>query len=63
MTLTYPVLNRARQILWLATGASKADMLVRLVDSDPTIPAGRVNREHANLLADEPAAAKLEARP
>jgi 6-phosphogluconolactonase len=63
MTLTYPVLNRARQVLWLATGASKADMLVRLCDSDPTIPAGRVNREHANLLADEPAAAKLEARP
>jgi 6-phosphogluconolactonase len=63
MTLTYPVLNRARQVLWLATGASKSDMLVRLVDSDPTIPAGRVNREHANLLADEAAAAKLEARP
>jgi 6-phosphogluconolactonase len=63
MTLTYPVLNRARQVLWVVTGASKADMLVRLCDSDPTIPAGRVNREHANLLADEPAAAKLEARP
>jgi len=63
MTLTYPVLNRARQVLWLVTGASKTDMLVRLCDSDPAIPAGRVNREHANLLADEAAAAKLGAKP
>jgi 6-phosphogluconolactonase len=61
MTLTYPVLNRARVVLWVVTGDSKADALVRMLDSDPTIPAGRVNRDHANLLADEPAAAKLEA--
>ncbi|HEX4144432.1 MAG TPA: 6-phosphogluconolactonase [Pirellulales bacterium] len=63
MTLTYPVLNRARTVLWLATGGSKADMLVRLCDGDPAIPAGRVNRAAANLLADEEAASKLEARP
>jgi 6-phosphogluconolactonase len=63
MTLTYPVLNRARAILWVVTGASKADPLVRLINSDPTIPAGRVNRARANLLADEAAAAKLEALP
>ena len=60
MTLTYPVLNRARDILWLVTDASKADALVKLVNSDPTIPAGRIRREHANLIADEPAASKLE---
>ena len=30
MTLTYPVLNRARRILWLVTGADKAAMLPRL---------------------------------
>lgn len=63
MTLTYPVLNRARQVLWLVTGQSKADMLVRLCNSDPTIPAGRVNRDHANLLADDPAASKVGAQP
>src|SRR5205807_2587768 len=28
MTLTYPILNRARRILWLVTGDSKAEMLV-----------------------------------
>ena len=39
MTLTYPVLNHARRILWLVTGAEKAGMLVRLRDADRSIPA------------------------
>ncbi len=60
MTLTYPVLNRARRILWVVTGADKRDMLARLWTADPTIPAGRVHREHALVLADQAAAAGLE---
>jgi 6-phosphogluconolactonase len=60
MTLTYPALNRARQILWLITGEGKADMLLRLRDGDESIPAGRVNREHAVVFADRAAAAKLK---
>ena len=60
LTLTYPVLNRARRILWLVTGESKADMLRRLRDGDPTIPAGRVRQEQATVLADRAAAAKLQ---
>ena len=59
MTLTYPVLNRARQILWLVTGAEKAGMLVRLRAGDGSIPAGRVRRDHALVLADEAAANEL----
>ena len=39
MTLTYPMLNRSRRILWLVTGAEKAKMLVRLRDADVSIPA------------------------
>src|SRR5207302_1097176 len=45
MTLTYPVINRARRILWLVTGAAKADMLVRLRHGDATFPAGRVRQD------------------
>jgi 6-phosphogluconolactonase len=56
MTLTYPTLNRARRILWLVTGADKVDALRRLRDGDPSIPAGRVETEHALVLADTVAA-------
>jgi 6-phosphogluconolactonase len=56
MTLTYPILNRSRSILWLVTGADKAGMLVRLRKADETIPAGRVSQAHALVLADRAAA-------
>jgi 6-phosphogluconolactonase len=59
MTLTYPVLNRARRIVWLVAGSSKAPMLRRLFDADPQIPAGRVSRSQAIVLADTAAAADL----
>jgi len=55
LTLTYPVLNRARRILWVVTGAAKVPMLDRLRCGDPTIPAGRVRSVHALLLADRAA--------
>jgi len=56
MTLTYPVLDRARRVLWLVTGGEKAAMLARLRGGDPSIPAGRVRQDHAMLIADQPAA-------
>jgi 6-phosphogluconolactonase len=59
MTLTYPMLNRARRILWLVTGAEKAEMLRRLRDADPSIPAGRVRQDQALVLADQAAAERL----
>jgi 6-phosphogluconolactonase len=58
MTLTYPVLNRARRILWVVTGAEKVGMLPRLLSADPSIPAGRVRQEQALVLADRAAAPK-----
>jgi 6-phosphogluconolactonase len=60
MTLTYPIINRSRRILWLVTGADKAGPLQRLRDADPSIPAGRVRQDHALVLADRAAAASLE---
>ena len=57
MTLTYPVINRARQILWVVTGTEKIKPLGQLLSADPSIPAGRIRRQKALVLADEAAAA------
>ena len=59
MTLTYPTLNRARRILWVVTGPDKVGMLRRLRDGDLSIPAGRISRDQALVLADRPAASNL----
>jgi len=58
MTLTYPLLNRARFIMWVVTGAEKIPMLKRLQDGDASIPAGRIRRDPALILADRDAAGK-----
>lgn len=61
MTLTYSALNRARRVLWVVTGSEKTKMLRRLLDGDVSIPAGRVRRDQALLLADRAAARQLAA--
>ena len=63
MTLTYPMLNRSRHIVWLVTGPEKAGMLERLRAGDRTIPAGRIRRSDALVLADRVAAAALAPEP
>jgi 6-phosphogluconolactonase len=59
MTLTYPIINRSRRLLWLVTGTDKAGPLARLRDADPSIPAGRVRQDQGLVLADRAAAAEL----
>jgi len=59
MTLTFPIINRSRRILWLVTGAEKAETLARLRDGDRSIPASRVRRDGALILADRAAAERL----
>ena len=56
MTLTYPILNRTRRVLWLVTGVEKKAALQRLQAGDLSIPAGRVRQERALILADRGAA-------
>jgi 6-phosphogluconolactonase len=56
MTLTYPALARAVQLLWLVTGADKRDPLARLLAGDESIPAGRVRAARSLVLADAAAA-------
>jgi len=56
MTLTYPALEAARQILWLVTGPSKQEPLSKLLAGDDSIPAGRVRNDSMTVVADEAAA-------
>jgi 6-phosphogluconolactonase len=56
MTLTYPALEAAREIVWLVTGKEKRDALSRLLASDASIPAGRVSNPRQLVVADEAAA-------
>jgi 6-phosphogluconolactonase len=59
MTLTFPIINRSRLVLWLVTGGEKAEVLLRLRDGDRSIPGSRVRRNGALVLADRAAAARL----
>ena len=59
MTITYPLINRAKEVLWLVTGEEKAEMLQRLLQQDPSIPAGKVNPTNATIFADQAAAKNL----
>jgi 6-phosphogluconolactonase len=56
MTLTYPVINRSRRILWLVSGKDKVSALAKLRKADPSIPAGRISQTQALLLGDRDAA-------
>ena len=55
MTLTYPVLDRSPNVLWLITGEDKVDALRRLRAGDQSIPAGRVSSANSFVIADEAA--------
>lgn len=59
--ITFPILNRSRQILWVVTGRDKEQMLNRLMAGDESIPAGQVRRERSLVLADSAAAGQLSA--
>ena len=55
MTLTYPLLNSAKQLLWIVTGSEKQEMVQRLLKQDPSIPAGKIRQENALLMVDQAA--------
>jgi 6-phosphogluconolactonase len=52
MTLTLPAINRARQILWVITGADKRRALTLLLNGDSSIPAAHVSDHNATVIAD-----------
>jgi 6-phosphogluconolactonase len=52
MTLTYPVLDRARRIVFLVTGEDKDEALAKLMAEDPSIPAGRITNRNVLVVTD-----------
>ncbi|MFO0774952.1 MAG: 6-phosphogluconolactonase [Nitrospiraceae bacterium] len=66
ITMTYPLLNRGRVVLFHVVGVSKAAMVQRVIDlagGAPPVPAARIAPTNGRLLwyLDEPAAAQLAA--
>jgi 6-phosphogluconolactonase len=63
ITFTFPVLNNAAEVMFLASGPDKADMLRQVLEgtSTPPLPSQRVQPSDGKLLwmLDEAAAAKL----
>jgi len=63
ITFTFPVLNRAAQVMFLASGADKADMVHQVLEGrrTPPYPSQQVQPIDGTLLwmLDEAAAAKL----
>ena len=55
MTLTYPAIARANQLLWLIAGAEKRTALAQLLAGDESIPAGRVVAASSLVMADSAA--------
>ncbi len=62
LTLTYPVLNRARHIVFLASGKSKAEILKTILESkEMSLPAQKIQPVNGKLtwLLDQDAASLL----
>jgi 6-phosphogluconolactonase len=63
ITFTFPVLNRAAEVMFLASGPDKAEMLHQVLEgkNSPPLPSQRVQPSDGKLLwmLDEPAAVKL----
>lgn len=55
MTLTYPCLDRAGEIVWLATGAGKRAAIRLFCEADLSLPASRVSAANMYLFTDQAA--------
>jgi len=64
ITLTYPVINAAKNVIFIATGTSKVDVLPRVIIpsdqvNEQSLPAARVRPVNLEWYIDEEAGAKL----
>jgi len=68
ITLTLPVINHARHIAWVATGAGKADIVAQVLHPSPgtkALPAGRVKPANGDMrwFIDRAAAVRPAKKP
>lgn len=56
MTMTYPLINAAREVLFVVTGADKAETIAAIRDGDTELPAARVDARRTAWLIDAAAA-------
>jgi 6-phosphogluconolactonase len=61
LTMTYPVLDAARLVVFIVTGEQKAEALARVLRRDHELPASRVAAPGQLFLVDEAAAGRLRA--
>ena len=61
VTMTLPVLNAGREVLFMVTGEGKADAVARAFGGEPTsdVPASLVRPPSLTVVLDPPAASKL----
>jgi 6-phosphogluconolactonase len=52
MSFTWPVLDRAKEQLWVVSGEGKRDALALYLANDPTIPATLATQARATVLVD-----------
>ena len=62
LSMTRPLLRRARARIWLVSGRGKAVAVARLLAGDRRLPASRIAGDEDLLLLDPPAASRLEGR-
>jgi 6-phosphogluconolactonase len=67
ITMTFPVLNNARRIIFLVAGGNKAEVLREVLEGDETtelLPAQMIRPDHGNVLwlVDRAAANRLSLR-
>jgi 6-phosphogluconolactonase len=53
MTLTYPAIDRAREVIWVVNGEDKAEPLAQVLAKDDEIPAGRVRSPVQYVFTDQ----------
>lgn len=62
VTMTLPLLNQARSVVFIVTGEAKADIVHRILEDSEPLPAGMVQPVQGELLwlLDSEAASKLQ---